>query len=391
MELTRQGWAFFIMAAANTDKFKKTKARHSTTVSSSCTDADTTISCADLSGVPTDTAVNFTLNRVDSNDAVQGTWETVTGVVSGNNITSAVRGVEGTASAWGVGTVVEVLWTADNVNDMVDGIIAEHAQDGTHGAVTATSLTMSGVIDANGQKIDLDADADTSITADTDDQIDIEIAGADDFQFTANTFTALSGSTIKTDTIAETTADAGVTVDGVSLKDNAILTSGNIATSGGYLVGDNIGEYTAGAGVTIDGVLAKDNEVTLDNAKYYEGKTSAGTVKELLGLTANDHFVLGEMDRQGGSATDWNSGGTDNYTSGKFTIQAGMSAAVTGGGTLAVTFPQAFSAPPIAVVTPGTTTAHPMQVLVNSATQMTIYNFGPNSRSAYWIAIGPIA
>ena len=39
-------------------------------------------------------------------------------------------------------------------------------------------------------------DANTTITADTNDQIDIAIAGADDFQFTANTFTALSGSTV---------------------------------------------------------------------------------------------------------------------------------------------------------------------------------------------------
>ena len=32
---------------------------------------------------------------------------------------------------------------------------------------------MTGTLDMNGAKIDLDADADTSITADTDDQIDI--------------------------------------------------------------------------------------------------------------------------------------------------------------------------------------------------------------------------
>ena len=44
--------------------------------------------------------------------------------------------------------------------------------------------------DLNGQELQLDADGDTTITADTDDQIDIKIAGADDFQFTANTFTA---------------------------------------------------------------------------------------------------------------------------------------------------------------------------------------------------------
>ncbi len=50
--------------------------------------------------------------------------------------------------------------------------------------------------DLNGGKLIFDADADTSITADTDDQLDIEIAGANDFQFTANTFTVLSGSTL---------------------------------------------------------------------------------------------------------------------------------------------------------------------------------------------------
>ena len=50
--------------------------------------------------------------------------------------------------------------------------------------------------DLNGSELILDADGDTSITADTDDQIDIKIAGADDFRFTANSFEILSGSTI---------------------------------------------------------------------------------------------------------------------------------------------------------------------------------------------------
>lgn len=55
--------------------------------------------------------------------------------------------------------------------------------------------------DINGDELILDVDGDTSITADTDDQIDIKIGGADDFQFTANTFTAQSGSTITTPTL----------------------------------------------------------------------------------------------------------------------------------------------------------------------------------------------
>ena len=58
--------------------------------------------------------------------------------------------------------------------------------------------------DLNGAKLILDADADTSITADTDDQIDIEISGANDFKFSANAFNVLSGSTL--------TIDSGATI-----------------------------------------------------------------------------------------------------------------------------------------------------------------------------------
>lgn len=71
----------------------------------------------------------------------------------------------------------------------------------------------------------LDNDGDTSISAPTDDQIDIEVNGADDFKITANTFTALSGSTIATNTIAETTAASGVTIDGTLVKDGGVTTS----------------------------------------------------------------------------------------------------------------------------------------------------------------------
>ena len=66
--------------------------------------------------------------------------------------------------------------------------------------------------DLNGEVLTLDADADTTITADTDDQIDIAIAGADDFRFTANTFTALSGSSVVIQIDAETTSGSGLTL-----------------------------------------------------------------------------------------------------------------------------------------------------------------------------------
>ena len=91
---------------------------------------------------------------------------------------------------------------------------------------TATGFNAAGAFDLNGAELTLDANADTSITADTDNQIDFEIAGADDFQMTANTFTALSGSTIATNTIAETTGASGVTIDGVLIKDTTVDVNG---------------------------------------------------------------------------------------------------------------------------------------------------------------------
>ena len=51
-----------------------------------------------------------------------------------------------------------------------------------------------GAVDLDGNELTLDADSDTSITASTDDQIDFEISGADDFTMTANAFNVLTGS-----------------------------------------------------------------------------------------------------------------------------------------------------------------------------------------------------
>ena len=99
-------------------------------------------------------------------------------------------------------------------------------------------ILKDGAVDVQGVSdgIILDADGDTTISADTDDQIDIKIAGADDFQFTANTFTAQSGSTIAAQALTATTigatgvvtANAGVVVDNFTIDGTEIdLSSGN--------------------------------------------------------------------------------------------------------------------------------------------------------------------
>lgn len=92
----------------------------------------------------------------------------------------------------------------------------------TLAGLTLTSPVINTSLDMNGWILLLDADGDTSILADTDDQIDISLDGNFDFRFTPNTFIAHAGSTIKTNTINETTAGAGVSVEGVQFEDGLI-------------------------------------------------------------------------------------------------------------------------------------------------------------------------
>ncbi len=70
----------------------------------------------------------------------------------------------------------------------------------------------------------------------------------------------ISGGSFRTDQITESTADAGVTIDSVVLK-NGDVTAQAVQTTGSVLT-DVIDESTAATGVTIDSVLLKDNAVT---------------------------------------------------------------------------------------------------------------------------------
>jgi len=104
----------------------------------------------------------------------------------------------------------------------------------------------SGASDLEGRELVLDADGDTTITADTDDQIDIKIAGADDFQFTANTFTAQSGSTIAAQALTATTVTAsGIvktddTTEATSTTDGSLQTDGGLSVAKDAVIGDDL-------------------------------------------------------------------------------------------------------------------------------------------------------
>ena len=121
------------------------------------------------------------------------------------------------------------------------------------GAVSGTTGTFTSTVDINGSELILDADADTSITADTDDQIDIRIAGADDFRFTANNFNVLSGSTLTIDSGATITnsgtasgfADFTAIPDG-SASAPSLANSGDTNTGIYFPAADQVGVTVGG-------------------------------------------------------------------------------------------------------------------------------------------------
>ena len=80
--------------------------------------------------------------------------------------------------------------------------------------VTLTAPVIATSLDLNGSELILDVDADTSITADTDDTIDFKIAGSDVFQMTA-TKLDLNGKELVLDADADTsiTADSDDTIN----------------------------------------------------------------------------------------------------------------------------------------------------------------------------------
>jgi hypothetical protein len=122
------------MPAANTDKFRKSYSFTQKTLNGSITDSDTTLTLNNATNLPTDTAVSFVIDRVDSNgNLTPNTRELMTGVVSGSTITNLLRGEHSTtAQAHANGAVVEFVNSGKAHNDLIDGLIADHSQSGGH-------------------------------------------------------------------------------------------------------------------------------------------------------------------------------------------------------------------------------------------------------------------
>ena len=136
----------------------------------------------------------------------------------------------------------------------------------------------SGASDLEGRELVLDADGDTTITADTDDQIDIKIAGADDFQFTANTFTAQSGSSIVVPEGGLTFGSTAITSTAAELN----ILDGVTSTAAELNILDGVTSTAAELNI-LDGVTSTAAELNL-----LDGIT-AGTVSASLAVIVDSN------------------------------------------------------------------------------------------------------
>lgn len=123
----------------------------------------------------------------------------------------------------------------------IDDLTVERLNVATHlllrGVAVDTALLLASgqVVDLNGEAdaLIMDAAQNVRLDASTAGHLKIKFSGAYDFDISANTFTSLAGSTIATDTIAETTATSGVTIDSLLIKDGVANTPTPVGTLSG--------------------------------------------------------------------------------------------------------------------------------------------------------------
>lgn len=132
------------MAASINDKITDTfnsANPNSARVTSTRTAGAASLACDNLAGWPTASKVHFVTYSINTSNAkVAGSQIDWCGIISGNNIGSMTRLAGASDNGNTIGQVVEMMPTASWGHDLYSGLTQEHNQDGTHSAVTATSV-----------------------------------------------------------------------------------------------------------------------------------------------------------------------------------------------------------------------------------------------------------
>ena len=124
-------------------------------------------------------------------------------------------------------------------------------------------------------------------------------------QALASTVTVVAGKQINTNTIGETTGAAGVTVDGVKLKDNNVeLATGKVART--------VTPTTLGVGVTTFAVTGEAMVITGDGGANVIATITGGATGQILILTFVDALVtITDTDAHGANTVDLVGNATD--------------------------------------------------------------------------------
>jgi hypothetical protein len=173
------------------------------------------------------------------------------------------------------------------------------ADNATSGALTVNgNLTTTGTIDINGQELILDADADTSITADTDDQIDFKIGNVDVATLT-NSNLVLKGTT-PTLTIGDAgEEDTKIVFDGnaqdyyIGLDDSAddlIIGKGStVGTTPAIIIDENL---QVGIGATPHTTMVVNGGTFADISLQSSNSGTGASQGSLLSIDASNNLYL---------------------------------------------------------------------------------------------------
>lgn len=127
-------------------EIRKYKSLYSSTTGSFGTGTGETITPASVVGLPTDTRITLTFDRVDSQgNETPAKLERITGYISGGNFVIVSRGVDGTTEQAHTSPVVEMIWNAADWNDMASAFLSEHSTSGVHTNITASTVSASSI------------------------------------------------------------------------------------------------------------------------------------------------------------------------------------------------------------------------------------------------------
>jgi len=177
------------------DYFRKTKSLYASTTNTFGTGTGVTITPNSVSGLPTDTEITLTFDRIDSaGTATPSAMERIIGTVSGGNFVvrtspSTGRGADGNSDAAHTAPVVEYIPNAKDMNDAIDGLLIAHEQTGIH----KSGLALPSPVITTPQINDTSSDhqyvfAVSELTADRIVTLPL-LTGADEFVFKAHTQT----------------------------------------------------------------------------------------------------------------------------------------------------------------------------------------------------------